>query len=127
MLSIHEHPTVEEASNALFPFIMNPKNWVALDGLALQPGERPGENPAYQRRVGPLRICASVDVTPALSVFLRIAFRGPNLSPIKAADHLEAFLKGRLPLVPHSEWNVQVDARRWIHFIHRWTGESLTA
>jgi hypothetical protein len=127
MLSIDEHPTVSEASQALLPFILHPKNWVALEGLAQKPGARPGENAAYQRQVGVLRICASVDVTPALSVFLRIAFRAPHLTPMKAADHLEAFLSGQLPLVPYSEWHVQVDERRWVHFIHRWVGEALRA
>jgi hypothetical protein len=125
MLSIHEHATVEEASGELFPFISHPRNWVALEGLSKEPGSRPGENAAYQRRVGALRICASVDITPSLAVFLRIAFRAPNISPMKAADHLEAFLKGRLALVPHAEWHVQVDSRRWVHFIHRWVGEPL--
>jgi hypothetical protein len=125
MLSIHEHATVEEASRELFPFIAHPKNWVALEGLSREPGARPGENAAYQRRVGALRICASVDVTGALGVFLRVGFRAPNLSPLKAADHLESFLKGHLALVPHAEWHVQVDARRWVHFIHRWVGEPL--
>ncbi len=127
MLSIHEHATVEEASQSLFPFIVQAKNWVSLEGLARHPEARPGENAAYQRRVGSLRICASVDITPSLGVFLRIGFRAPNLSPMKAADHLESFLRGHLPLLPHSEWHVQVDARRWVHFIHRWVGEALAA
>lgn len=127
MLSIHEHATVAEASEALFPFIVSPNNWVVMGRLQSEPGMRPGENASYQRRVGPLRICASVDVTPALGVFLRIGFRGPAMSPMKAADHLEAFLKGRLPMLPHSEWTVQVDERRWVHFIRRWVGDALTA
>jgi len=69
MLSIHEHPTVTEASQALLPFILHPRNWVPLEGLAREPGSRPGENASYQRRVGPLRICASVDVTPRWRCF----------------------------------------------------------
>ena len=52
-----------------------------------------GQNAVYQRRVGTLRICASVDVSATLDVYLRIAFRAPGLTPVKAADHLEAFLK----------------------------------
>jgi hypothetical protein len=127
MLSIHEHATVEEASNALFPFILHPRNWVALEAMASEPGTRPGQNPAYQRRVGNLRICASVDVAPTLAVFLRVAFRAPSLSPMKAADHLESFLKGRLPMLPNSEWQVQIDTRRWVHFIRRWTAAPLRA
>jgi len=74
-----------------------------------------------------LRICASVDITPELIVFLRVAFRGPKLAPMQAADHLEAFLKSRLPFTPNSEWQVEVDERRWIHFIRRYTGDTLVA
>ena len=127
MLSIHELATVEEASKELFPFIAHPRNWVPLEALGTQPGARPGENAAYQRRVGPLRICASVDVAPSLAVFLRIAFRAPGLTPMKAADHLETFLRAYLPLVPQTEWHVQIDERRWIHFIRRYIGDPLKA
>lgn len=125
MLSIHEHPTLEDASGELLRFILNPVNWVALEQLGEDPGARPGQNPDYQRQVGKLRICASVDVTPTLEVFLRIAFSSPGLTPIKAADHLETFLKGCIPLMPNSEWQVEVDERRWIHFIRRYTQETL--
>ena len=127
MLSVSEHATVEEAGGELLGYILDPRNWVALDRLRTDPAARPGENPSYQRRVGPLRICASVDVTPDLVVFLRVAFRGPALSPMKAADHLEAFLKSRLPFTPNSEWQVEIDERRWIHFIRRYAGDTLHA
>jgi hypothetical protein len=85
------------------------------------------QNADYQRRVGPLRICASVDVTSGLEVHLRVAFRAPGLTPIKAADHLEAFLKQRLPLTPNTEWQVEVDERRWIHFVRRYAAAHLLA
>lgn len=127
MLAIGQHHTVEEASEELLEFILEPRNWVALERLKLEPSARPGQNPQYQRRVGLLRICASVDVTPSLSVFLRVAFRAPGLTPMRAADHLEAFLKKRLPFTPNSEWQVEIDSRQWIHFIRRWSAPSLQA
>jgi len=58
---------------------------------------------------------------------LRVAFRAPGLTPVKAADHLEAFLRKRLPLTPNSEWQVEVDERRWIHFVRRFAGTRLQA
>lgn len=127
MLQIPEHSTVEEASRELLDFILSPQNWVVLSELRQKPAARPGQNPDYQRRVGNLRICASVDVTPSLDTFVRVAFRGPGLTPPKAADHLAEFLGPRIPLLPNSEWQVQVDARNWIHFIRRYTHETLQA
>lgn len=127
MFQIHEHSSVEEASQELFPFIANPRNWVALEQLSRHPDARPGENAAYQRQVGALRICASVDVTDGLQVFLRIAFRAPGLTPTRAADHLDSFLKQFIPMLPQSEWQVQVDGRKWIHFIRRYGAEPLRA
>jgi hypothetical protein len=87
----------------------------------------PAQDVQNQRRVGPLRIYAVLEVTPALDVFLRIAFRAPGLTPVKAADHLELFLKQRLPLTPNSEWQVEVDERRWIHFVRRYASPRLQA
>ncbi len=127
MLSVHEHSTLEDASRELLRFILSPANWVSLERLRDEPHSRPGQNADYQRRVGKLRICASVDITPSLNVFLRIAFQGPGLSPLRAADILERFLKGRLSLTPNSEWRVEVDERRWIHFIRRDTTPPLLA
>jgi hypothetical protein len=127
MLSIHENATVEEASADLLDFILAPQNWVSLAHLSEDPAARPGQNALYQRRVGSLRICASIDVTPELGVFLRVAFRGPGITPVKAADHLEAFLKSRMPLTPNTEWQVEVDERRWIHFVRRYAGTTLVA
>jgi hypothetical protein len=126
MLSIHEHATLQEASADLLDFTLTPSNWVT----ALAPEAAPTSVPAdvrYQRRVGSLRIYATVEVTPSLEVFLRIAFRAPGLTPVKAADHLEAFLKPRIPLTPNTEWQVEVDERRWIHFVRRFAGPRLQA
>ena len=128
MLSIQEHGTVEEASSNLLDFILIPDNW--LEQAAPQPegsSAWPASDMQYQRRVGSLRICASVDVAPTLDVTLHIAFRAPGLTPIKAADHLESFLKQRLPLTPNTEWQVEVDERRWIHFVRRYAAPRLQA
>jgi hypothetical protein len=127
MLQVSQSATLDEAGKDLLGFILDPVHWVVLDRLAAQPQERPGANADYQRRVGPISICASVDVTADLGVFLRIAFRAPKLTPVKAAEHLEQFLRTRLPLLPNTEWQVQLDERRWIHFIRRWCADSLTA
>ena len=127
MLSIHENSTLEEASSDLLGFILDPGNWVMLEQLRRDPSQTPGQNPDYQRCVGALRICASVDVTPELEVFLRIAFRGPGLTPASAADHLAAFLRDRIPLTPNSEWQVQVDERGWVHFMRRYAPATLEA
>jgi hypothetical protein len=127
MLAIHEHTTVEEASSDLLDFILTPENWLSIEQQAEDASVRPAQNVQYQRRVGPLRICVSVEVSAALDVFLRVAFRAPGLTPVKAADHLEAFLRKRMPLTPNSEWQVEVDERRWIHFVRRYTGTRLQA
>lgn len=127
MLAIHEHASVEEASGDLLDFILAPENWVSLAQAKVDPAARPGQNELYQRRVGTLRICASVDVADDLGVFLRVAFRAPGLTPVKAADHLESFLKTRLPLTPNTEWQVEVDERRWIHFVRRYAASNLVA
>ncbi|WP_037584445.1 hypothetical protein [Stigmatella aurantiaca] len=127
MLAIHEHMTVEEASGDLLGFVLVPDNWLPLERQAEDPSVRPVQNAVYQRRVGPLRICACVDVSATLDVSLRVAFRAPGLTPVKAADHLETFLRNRMPLTPNSEWQVEVDERRWIHFVRRYTGAHLQA
>jgi hypothetical protein len=127
MLAIHDHATVEEASSDLLDFILTPENWLSIEQQAEDASVRPAQNVLYQRRVGPLRICASIEVSASLEVFLRVAFRAPGLTPVKAADHLEAFLRKRLPLTPNSEWQVEVDERRWIHFVRRYAGTRLLA
>jgi hypothetical protein len=125
MLSIHEHASLEEASVELLEFALAPSNWTAA--LANGAAVVPAQDVQNQRRVGPLRIYAVVEVTPSLEVFLRVAFRAPGLTPVKAADHLEQFLKQRLPLTPNTEWQVEVDERRWIHFVRRYASPRLQA
>ncbi len=127
MLSIHESGTLEEAGADLLAFILRAENWVVLSELKDSPWRRPGQNPDYQRQVGGLRICASVDVSPSLQAFLRIAFRAPGLTPQRAADHLHAFVSRRLPLKPNTEWQVMVDEKNWVHFIRAWTQTALDA
>lgn len=128
MPSIEEHDSLEEASTALLAFALDPFNWVAPERVDVEAlVSRPGQTTAYECRVGPLRVSACVEVSPALEVFLRVAFRGPGLTPAKAADHLEAFLKQRMPLTPNSEWQVEVDERRWIHFVRRYAAPNLEA
>ncbi len=120
MLSIHQHPTLQEASSELLSFALDPANWILLGEANTGPDSRPGENADYQRQVGKLRICAAIEVTPSQEAFLRIGFSAPGLTPMVAADHLATFLAERLPLVPNSEWQVAVDGRRWVHFIRRY-------
>lgn len=125
MLVIHEHATLEEASKDLLRFVLEPKNWLAVARPERQSGALPS-GPDYQRQVGKLRICASVDVLPSLKTLLRVGFRAPGLSPVRAADHLETFLKPRILLIPNSEWQVEMDPRSWIHFVRPYTTEKLS-
>ncbi|ATB31282.1 hypothetical protein [Melittangium boletus] len=127
MLTIHEHTNLQEASNELLEFALEPSNWMTGTPAGQTPASVPAQDVQNQRRVGALRIYAVVEVAPSLEVFLRIAFRAPGLTPVKAADHLEAFLKPRLPLTPNSEWQVEVDERRWIHFVRRYASPRLQA
>jgi hypothetical protein len=127
MLSIHEHATLEEASVELLDFVLMPSNWVATLPANQAPSSVPGQDVQYQRRVGPLRVFAAVEVAPSRDAFLRVAFRAPGLTPVTAADHLETFLKQRLPLTPNTEWQVEVDERRWIHFVRRYSAPRLQA
>ncbi|QRK13081.1 hypothetical protein JQX13_25480 [Archangium violaceum] len=126
MLSIHEHATLEDASTELLDFALAPSNWTAALPADQAPASVQGDV-QYQRRVGSLRIYTVVEVASSLDVFLRVAFRAPGLTPVKAADLLETFLKQRLPLTPNSEWQVEVDERRWIHFVRRYSAPRLQA
>lgn len=116
MLSIHEHPTLQDASAELLNFALDPANWIVLGAESKATHLPPAEAAAYHRRVGKLRIRAAVEVTPSQEAFLRIGFSAPGLTPLAAADHLAAFLGERLPLLPNSEWQVAVDGGRWVHF-----------
>lgn len=78
-------------------------------------------------RVGRIQVCATVDVTPTLDTYLRISFRGPGLSPMSAAEHLEQVLSPRFPFIPNAEWFVEIDARKWIHFSRRYTQPKMEA
>lgn len=127
MLAVDEQSQMVEAGQSLLDFIVQPENWYPLSKLQIEPIIPPGQNALYQRRVGGLRICASVDVTDDLQVFLRVGFKAPGLTPMKASDHLEAFLKPRLPLLPNTEWQVEIDGKGWIHFIRRYTGGRLVS
>jgi hypothetical protein len=127
MLSVLEHSTLEEASHELLAFILEPSNWMAALPRNGDLASAPGQEMEHQRRVGTLRIYAAVEVEPSLEVFLRVAFRGPGLTPVKAADHLETFLQHHIPLTPNSEWQVEVDERRWIHFVRRYSAPRLMA
>jgi hypothetical protein len=124
MLQRLENATVEEASNDLLPFILQPQNWVMVDGAD---DVYEGRVIDYCRNVDSLRIRASVDLSPELGVCLHVAFRAPGLTPLKAAEHLEEFLTPRFPLVPNTEWQVEVDGRRWVHFRRKYIQEVLKA
>jgi hypothetical protein len=127
MLLLDEHATVEDASLILLPHALDPHHWLPSEGardLALRSTYPSAE---YQARVGKLRICASVNVRMSLDVILHIAFRAPGLTPTRAVDHLELFLGARLPLLPNTEWQVEVDGRQWIHFQRAYLTQKLIA
>jgi hypothetical protein len=74
-----------------------------------------------------VQVCATIDVTPTLETYLRISFKGPDLSPMDAAEHLERVLSPRFTFVPNVEWLVEIDARRWIHFSRPYTQSKMEA
>jgi hypothetical protein len=124
MLSTPQHESLEDAGNELLDFVLRPENWLSPSGnsaVALS------QNSAYQRQVGNLKVFASVDVNENLEVFLRISFREPNLTPLKAVDYLEQFVRNTMPLRPHTEWQVAVDDNRWVHFVRRFAQEAVCA
>lgn len=110
--------TMAEASTNLLGKALDPHSWglplrrVTIDNVC---------------QVGSVQVCATVDVMPTLETNLRISFRGPNLSPMEAAELLEQFTAGRFPFIPNAEWFVEIDARRWIHFSRRYTDRTLQA
>ena len=129
MLTSRVFTTVTEASNELLEFALLPVNWVKRPDSPADPdsGRRALLSTDYQRRVGALRMVAAIEVAPTLETFIRVAFTGAGLSPMKAADLLEEFFKVRMPLLPNTEWQVEIDGKRWIHFVRRWTGTPLHA
>jgi len=49
MLSIHEHPTLQDASSELLAFALDPVNWIVLGATSTPASPAPGEDAAYQR------------------------------------------------------------------------------
>jgi hypothetical protein len=110
--------TMQEAGDALLVRALDPRRW-------RMPGRRVTKDNLCE--VGAVQVCATVDITPTLETFLRVSFRGPELAPMQAADLLEQFTQARFPFVPDTEWFVEVDARKWIHFSRRYTQPHLVA
>ena len=110
--------SMEEASGHLLARALDPKHW------ALHSRSRLREN---RCTVGNVEVCASVDVTPTLETFIRVSFRGPELSPMHAAELLEEFVGKRFPTRPGVDWFVEIDGRKWIHFSRRYTNRTLSA
>jgi len=107
------HTSWKEAGRDLVAEALDPTNWVGVT-----PGEALSARPtSLQRRVGHTRVVASVDVSERLGLLLHVAFRGPALDPMGAAALLAAFLDGSRPLLVSSRWQVEVDARGWVHFV----------
>jgi hypothetical protein len=111
--------SLEETGGALLTFALDPRNWVSRGGHRALP--------AHLRVVQGVQICAAVDVAEGLDTWVRVSFRGNELSPMKAADLLETFVKDRFPFAPNTEWQVEIDGRRWIHFSRRYTSRALHA
>jgi hypothetical protein len=118
MLEIAEHGSVEEAGGELLELALKPQNWRA--GVVSPPAE-------LQRKVGSLRVYATLVINEKSEGFLKIGFSAPGLTPTRAADHLEQFVKARLPFTPNSEWEVEVDDKKWIHFSRKYTSAALSA
>ncbi len=117
--SVQQAQSMEEAGGALLDRALDPRRWampghrrVTVDNLC---------------QVGSVEVCASVDVAPTLETFLRVSFRGPELSPMQASECLERFISPRFTFIPNSEWMVEIDARHWIHFSRPYTRRTLEA
>ncbi len=117
--AVRENITMEAAGGSLLEFVLDPRNWIHQAQTRSQP--------SYQRQVGSIRVCASVDVMPTLETYIHVSFRGPELSPIQAADLLEGFVKQHFGFAANTEWHVEIDARKWIHFVRRYTARTLSA
>lgn len=110
--------TMQEAGDTLLTRAIAPERWML-------PGRRVTRDNICE--VGSVQVCAAVDVTPTLETFLRVSFRGPELSPMQAAGLLEEFTSVRFSFIPNAEWFVEIDARKWIHFSRRYTRPHLLA
>jgi hypothetical protein len=116
---IREEASLEAAGGTLLEFALHPRNWVSRGAHRALP--------AHLRVVNGVQICAAVDVSASLETYVRVSFRGADLSPMKAADLLEALVKDHFPFTANSEWEVEIDGRRWIHFSRRYTHRALHA
>lgn len=116
--SVPRVKSMEAAGEALLTRAIDPSRWML-------PGRRVTLD--NRAKVGTVEVCASVDVTPTLETFLRVSFKGPSLSPMEAAELLEAFTRCRYTFVPNCEWMVEIDARQWIHFSRPYTQPRLQA
>ncbi len=110
--------SMQEAGTTLLERALDPCRWML-------PARRVTRDNLCE--VGSVQVCAAVDVTPTLETFLRVSFRGPELSPMQAAELLEEFTSVRFWYVPNVEWFVEIDARKWIHFSRRYTHPHLLA
>ena len=114
---VAEEAGFEEAGHVLLGFALDPVNW-----------RTNGDHRVHSQHlkvVNGVQICVAVDVVDGLETWLRISFRGADLSPMHAADLLEALVSTRLPFTPNTEWQVEIDRRRWIHFSRRYTPTAL--
>jgi hypothetical protein len=109
---------MQEAGGTLLDRAIDPDRW-------MYPGKRVTTDNHVQ--VGTVEVCASVDVTPTLETLLRVSFKGPQLSPMQAAELLEEFTSARFTFIPNLEWFVEIDARQWIHFSRPYTQPRLQA
>jgi hypothetical protein len=110
--------SMDEAGGTLLAHALDPAHWTL-------PTRRVNKENLCQ--VGSIQVCASLDITPTLETYVRVSFRGPGLSPMQAAEHLEQFVSRRFTFVPNAEWFVEIDARKWIHFSRKYTELRLEA
>lgn len=110
--------TMGEAGGTLLSRALDPKSWTVV-GL-----RKPLDEVCT---VGGVQVCASVDVLPTLDTYIRVSFKGPDLSPMKAAEYLEEFTACRFPFVRNAEWLCEVDSKAWIHFTRPYTPATLEA
>ncbi len=118
MLRATKADSMKEAGDALLEKAIHPSRWML-------PGKRVTLD--NRCRVGKVEVCASIDVTPTLETYIRVSFKGPELSPLEAAEFLEQFTSVRYTFIPNLEWLVEIDSREWIHFSRRYTHTRLQA
>lgn len=109
----------EEAGDLLLQFAVQPENWVTPGGARA--------SASHLKVVDGVQVSAAVELTQELEVYLRVSFRGADLSPMKASELLESVVGRRMPFKPNTEWQVQIDGRRWIHFSRRYAANALFA